>query len=156
MAGVVEQADEDGKFSKGDKVFALTPGYFNATPEGCYAEYVAAEADWVARVPDNLPLEQVHRCASGLHLCLCGLGWEAVLANMVWAEPRGCFELINHVPKQVLLAVHAKLIATGLECSAVPVGPAAAANAVLPMQVTHFASGNNFPFRRRRVCHWWH
>ncbi len=78
MAGIVEEADEAGKFKKGDKVFALTPGYFNATPEGCYAEYVAAEADWVARVPDTLPLEQVRRCAFVvLRVCLCGSGWEA-------------------------------------------------------------------------------
>lgn len=47
------------QFKKGDKVFCLTPGFFNATPEGCYAEYVAAEADWLARVPDALPLDKV-------------------------------------------------------------------------------------------------
>lgn len=71
------------QFKKGDKVFALTPGFYNATQEGCYAEYVAAEADWVARVPDNLPLEQVPFvgrstcgvcCRSAL---VCGLVWSA-------------------------------------------------------------------------------
>jgi NADPH:quinone reductase-like Zn-dependent oxidoreductase len=72
-------------------VFALTPGFFNATQDGeagrgcqqlrgvactpcaavpavptdtpcvplagCYAEYVACDEAWLARVPDNLPLE---------------------------------------------------------------------------------------------------
>jgi NADPH:quinone reductase-like Zn-dependent oxidoreductase len=29
-----------------------------ASHPGCYAEYVVAEEGWLARVPDNLPLEQ--------------------------------------------------------------------------------------------------
>ncbi|GAB4822682.1 hypothetical protein N2152v2_009728 [Parachlorella kessleri] len=58
VAGLVEEAEEVSKFQKGDKVFALTPGYYYVTPEGCYAEYVLAEEGWVARVPDNLPLDE--------------------------------------------------------------------------------------------------
>ncbi|GAB4822684.1 hypothetical protein N2152v2_009730 [Parachlorella kessleri] len=58
VAGIVEEAEEGSKFKKGDKVFALTPGYWIGTTEGCYAEYVVAEEGWVARVPDNLPLDE--------------------------------------------------------------------------------------------------
>ncbi|KAI8468220.1 MAG: putative zinc-binding dehydrogenase [Monoraphidium minutum] len=73
VAGIVEEGDSGGKFKKGDKVFALTPGYFNATPEGCYAEYVAADPAWVARVPDNLPLD----VAAGVPLVAL-TGWQAL------------------------------------------------------------------------------
>ncbi|KIZ04982.1 putative Quinone-oxidoreductase [Monoraphidium neglectum] len=73
VAGVVEEGDEGGKFKPGDKVFALHPGYFNATPAGTYAEYVVAEADWLAKVPDNLPLEK----AAGVPLVAL-TGWQAL------------------------------------------------------------------------------
>ena len=61
------------QFKVGDKVFALTPGFFNASGQGCYAEFVAADADWVARVPDNLPLDQ----AAGLPLVAL-TAWQAL------------------------------------------------------------------------------
>ncbi|GAB4822686.1 hypothetical protein N2152v2_009732 [Parachlorella kessleri] len=82
VAGIVEEADEGSKasggnllarFKKGDKVFALTPGYYNETPEGCYAEYVVAEEGWVARVPDNLPLDE----AAGVPLVAL-TAWQAL------------------------------------------------------------------------------
>lgn len=34
LAGVVEEADEGSKFKKGDKVAALTPGFYNQTQDG--------------------------------------------------------------------------------------------------------------------------
>lgn len=127
------------QFKKGDKVFALTPGFFNNTPDGasrlllhklwgeggrlavsltqrrvhfapppspsalpqaplplrsapsflqlcrapqisahthpagCYAEYVVAEEGWLAKVPDNLPLEQ----AAGVPLVAL-TAWQAL------------------------------------------------------------------------------
>ena len=71
------------QFKKGDKVFCLTPGFFNATPEGCYAEYVAAEADWVARVPDALPLDKVGPLGGrGQEGCGCGFCRVAAAAAM--------------------------------------------------------------------------
>lgn len=73
VAGVVEEGDDAGKFKKGDKVLALTPGFFNNTPDGCYAEFVAAEADWLARVPDSLPLDE----AAGLPLVAL-TAWQAL------------------------------------------------------------------------------
>ena len=56
-------------------MFALTPGFFNASPEGCYAEFVAADADWVARVPDNLPLEQARKLHELLRCRLMHCSW---------------------------------------------------------------------------------
>lgn len=49
-------------------------GFFNATPDGCYAEYVVADEAWLARVPDNLPLE----AAAGVPLVAL-TGWQALL-----------------------------------------------------------------------------
>ncbi|KIZ04980.1 putative quinone-oxidoreductase, chloroplastic [Monoraphidium neglectum] len=73
VAGVVEEGDEAGKFKPGDKVFALTPGYYNSTAAGTYAEYVVADPAWLAKVPDNLPLEE----AAGLPLAAL-TGWQAL------------------------------------------------------------------------------
>eukprot|EP00887_Chlorella_sp_A99_P006514 scaffold3.g6514.t1 len=64
VAGVVEEADAGSQFKKGDRVMALTPGFFNTEPSGTYAEFVVAEESWLARVPGALPLEQ----AGGLPL----------------------------------------------------------------------------------------
>lgn len=73
VAGLVEEADEGSQFKKGDKVFALTPGFYNATPDGCYAEYVVAEEGWLARVPDALPLAE----AAGVPLVAL-TAWQAL------------------------------------------------------------------------------
>lgn len=74
VAGVVDEADEGGRFKKGDAVFALHPGFFNDRQDGCYAEYVAADEAWLARVPtDKLPLSE----AAGLPLVAL-TAWQAL------------------------------------------------------------------------------
>ncbi|PSC70488.1 NADPH:quinone reductase [Micractinium conductrix] len=62
VAGVVEEADEGSKWKKGDKVFALTPASSTAPPR-----------DWLAAVPDNLPVEQ----AAGVPLVALN-AWQAL------------------------------------------------------------------------------
>ena len=70
-------------------MFALTPGFFNASPEGCYAEFVAADADWVARVPDNLPLEQARKLHGLLRCRLMPCSWGSIVCITVCARQPG-------------------------------------------------------------------
>jgi NADPH:quinone reductase-like Zn-dependent oxidoreductase len=51
------------------QIYSLTPPFV----AGTYAEYVVAEADWLAKVPDNLPLEK----AAGVPLVAL-TGWQAL------------------------------------------------------------------------------
>ena len=74
VAGVVEEADAASAFKRGDAVMALTPGFFGKTQAGCYAEFVAADEAWLARVPtEQLPLER----AAGLPLVAL-TAWQAL------------------------------------------------------------------------------
>lgn len=54
LAGYVEEADEGSRFKKGDAVAALTPGFFVFTQDGTYCQYVVADEDWVAKVPEGV------------------------------------------------------------------------------------------------------
>lgn len=58
VAGEVVDAPEGSKIKKGDKVFALTFGYFNEIQEGSYCQYVAVPEADVALLPPNLPATQ--------------------------------------------------------------------------------------------------
>lgn len=104
VAGVVEEGDEAGKFKKGDKVFVMTPGYFNATPDGTYSEYVVADAGWVARVPDNLPLKE----AAGVPLVAL-TGWQALIQGKPKAGRRALVTAaaggVGHITVQLAKAL---------------------------------------------------
>ncbi len=54
MAGIVAQVspEVDG-FKPGDAVCAVCPGL-----KGAMAEYVAVDAKWAARIPENMSFEQ--------------------------------------------------------------------------------------------------
>jgi len=58
ISGIVEEADSDSKFKKGDRVFGLAPWFFMNFKEGTYAEYVSAKEDWLAYAPKSLPLHE--------------------------------------------------------------------------------------------------
>lgn len=55
IAGVVEEADEGSKFKKGDRVAALTWGYYN-TQEGAWAEHAVVKEEFLAKLPSSIPL----------------------------------------------------------------------------------------------------
>ena len=55
IAGIVEYAPQGSKYKIGDRVAALVP--LTGTPWGGYAEYYAAQEDFIAHVPDNVTFE---------------------------------------------------------------------------------------------------
>eukprot|EP00877_Chromochloris_zofingiensis_P015047 jgi/Chrzof1/9797/Cz04g16010.t1 len=73
VAGLVEEADENSKFKKGDNVFALTYGYWYGTQEGSYAEYAVVSEDFLAYAPSSIPLSQ----AGGVPLAAL-TAWQAL------------------------------------------------------------------------------
>ncbi|DBB11254.1 TPA: hypothetical protein ACH3X3_006694 [Trebouxia sp. C0006] len=58
LAGVVEAADADSEFVKGDRVFALSPDWSFRSKWGCYAEYATIKSSLLARIPDSISFEQ--------------------------------------------------------------------------------------------------
>ncbi|PSC70610.1 NADPH:quinone reductase [Micractinium conductrix] len=106
VAGVVEEAGEGSKWKKGDKVFALTPGFTNSTAEGCYAEYVACDEGWLAAVPDNLPVEQ----AAGVPLVALN-AWQALQQAKPAAGQRALVNVaaggVGHMAVQDVAAAYA-------------------------------------------------
>lgn len=59
LAGTVLEADPDSSFKPGDKVFALAPWYLgNEHAVGGYSELVSPKQEWLARVPETLPLDE--------------------------------------------------------------------------------------------------
>eukprot|EP00775_Hariotina_reticulata_P002603 gene2603-2905_t len=63
VAGEVVEADEGSKFKKGDRVAALTYGYWTS-PFGTYAQYASVEEKDLALLPASVPLD----IAAGLPL----------------------------------------------------------------------------------------
>lgn len=72
VAGIVEESKTD-EFVIGDKVFGMVnfPGHWKA-----YAEYIAAPANQLARIPDNVSLENA--VASTL---VALTAWQALVVN---------------------------------------------------------------------------
>lgn len=58
VGGIVAEVGDDSKFSVGDQVFALTPGFWVATGDGTYAEYTVVQEEHLAKIPSNLPVDQ--------------------------------------------------------------------------------------------------
>eukprot|EP00292_Cryptomonas_paramecium_P014234 CAMPEP_0113698934 /NCGR_PEP_ID=MMETSP0038_2-20120614/23006_1 /TAXON_ID=2898 /ORGANISM="Cryptomonas paramecium" /LENGTH=229 /DNA_ID=CAMNT_0000622193 /DNA_START=42 /DNA_END=727 /DNA_ORIENTATION=- /assembly_acc=CAM_ASM_000170 len=57
LAGVVVEAPAGSKFKVGDKVYGGTDGLFaHSDRQGSYGEFVNCKEEWLAHVPDNLPL----------------------------------------------------------------------------------------------------
>lgn len=58
LAGVVESADADSKFTKGDRVFALSPDCSQRSKWGCYAEFATIKSSLLASIPDSMSFEE--------------------------------------------------------------------------------------------------
>lgn len=58
LAGVIEEADADSQFSKGDRVFALSPDWSFRSKWGCYAEFATIKTSLLAVIPDNISFDQ--------------------------------------------------------------------------------------------------
>lgn len=56
LAGVVAEAEPGSRFKPGDRVAALTYGYWTI-PEGTYAQYFAVKEDELAALPASVPLD---------------------------------------------------------------------------------------------------
>lgn len=59
VAGIVLEADATSPYKPGDKVFALTPWYLGSEHSvGGYCEIVSVKEEWLANVPESLPLDE--------------------------------------------------------------------------------------------------
>lgn len=56
LAGTVEEAEAGSRFVRGQPVAALTPGFWSDTVAGTYAQYACVREEFVAPVPEGVPL----------------------------------------------------------------------------------------------------